>query len=281
MNGSFKLNIQSQYNITTLIKADLEQFTGQTVCEMPGIEFIVPTPFISEVHTRGKKIKPSTTKVLLFNGTEKHTEIYQNVTGQLQSVVIAKDYLNKLCDPLGVNASEILFDPVELEQGAEISTLMNKLIHFSKPEHLGSSMTVDCLATELALLTLTRYNHTDTFKINRAVDSGHFPVSIDKMKRVIHSHIGNAEFDLDQLSKEVGLSKFHMIRVFRDAVGASPAKYLARIKIDLAKELLSQTKNSIISISTELGFDHLSTFNKSFKATTGLSPSQYRSQHNA
>lgn len=280
MNGGFKLSIQNQYNISTLLKADLTDFTGQTVCQMPGIEYVVPTNFISEIHTRGKKIQPTPNKVLLFNGTERHTETYQQITGQLQSVVIAEDYLNKLCDPLGVNAAETLFDPIELEQSQEISTLMNKLIHFSQPESLGSSLTVDCLATELALLTLTRYHHSDTFKINRGVDSGHFPGSIAKMKRVIHNHVGDAEFSLDTLSKEVGLSKFHMIRVFRNAMGTSPAKYLARIKIDLAKELLSSTTNSIISISTELGFDHLSTFNKSFKATTGMSPSQFRANHN-
>lgn len=281
MNDGFNLHIQNQYNISTLLKAELTNFTGQTVCEMPGLEYVVPSNFISEIHTRGNTIKPSHNKVLLFNGTERHTETYQQVTGQIQSVVIAKDYLNKLCEPLGVNAAEILFDPIELEQGQEISMLMKKIIHFSNPASLGSSLTIDCLATELALLTLTRYQHSDSLKISRGIDSGHFPDSIDKMKRVINNHVGDVEFSLDKLSKAVGLSKFHMVRVFRNAIGVSPAKYLARIKIDLAKELLSSTNNTIISISTELGFDHLSTFNKSFKANTGLSPSQYRAQYNA
>lgn len=281
MNGGFKLSIQNQYNISTLLKADLTNFTGQTVCEMPGIEYVVPSTFISEIHTRGKTVKPASNKVLLFNGTERHTETYQQVTGQIQSVVIAKDYLNKLCDPLGVNAAEILFDPIELEQCQEISTLMKKIIHFSNPESSGSPLTIDCLATELALLTLTRYHHSDSMKIGRGVDSGYFPDSIDKMKRVINRHVGDVEFSLDKLSKEVGISKFHMVRVFRNAIGVSPAKYLARIKIDLAKELLISTNSTIISISTELGFDHLSTFNKSFKANTGLSPSQFRANHNA
>ena len=281
MNGGFKLNIQNQHGISLLLKADLDQFTGKTVCEMPGIEFVVPSAYISEIHTRGRKVKPSPDKVLLFNGTEKHTEYYEQVSGQIQSVVIAKDYLNKLCDPLGLKADEILFDSFELEQSSEIKNIMSKIIHFSKPESAGSQLTIDCLATELALTTLTRYHNSETFRISRGIDSGHFPVSIDKMKRVLHSHIGNAEFNLDILSQEVGISKFHMVRIFREATGVSPAKYLARIKIDLAKELLGKTKNSILSISTELGYDHLSTFNKSFKALTGQSPSQYRASSHA
>lgn len=276
MNESFKLSIQQQHGISTFLKADLDQFTGKTVCEMPGIEFVVPSTYISEIHTRGRKFKPASDKVLLFNGTERHSEVYENVSGQIQSVVIAKDYLNKLCDPLGLKADEILFDTIELEQDSEIKDLMSKMIHFAKPETAGSQLTMDCLATELALTTLTRYHNSESFKISRAVDSGHFPIAVNKMKCVLHRNVANADFNLEMLSHEVGLSKFHMIRIFREAVGVSPAKYLALVKIDLAKELLSKTKNSILSISIDLGYDNLSTFNKSFKAMTGQSPSQYR-----
>lgn len=213
---------------------------------------------------------------MIFNGLEKHTENYRQITGRVQSLVVAKDYLNNLCDSLGVKTEEIIFENFEFENSADLQPLVNQLINSASADSHTSPFTFDCFTTELVLLALTRYKNTHSEKIHRNLGSGHFPSSTDKIKSIMHNHIGDAEFNLDKLSKEVGLSKFHMIRSFAKSVGVSPAKYLATIKIDQAKQRLKNTKNTIISISTELGFDNLSTFNKSFKAMTGMSPSAFR-----
>lgn len=254
----------------------MNNFSGKTVCEMPGLEFIAPTPVFASIQIRGKTFTPDPAQLLIFNGLEKHTENYHQVTGRVQSLVIAKDYLNNLCDSLGVKNEEIIFENLEFENSTDLQLLVNQLINSASAGSQTSSFTFDCFATELVLLSLTRYKNTHSEKIHRNLGSGHFPSSTDKIKRIMHDHLGDAEFNLDKLSKEVGLSKFHMIRSFAKAVGVSPAKYLATIKIDQAKQRLKNTKNTIISISTELGFDNLSTFNKSFKAMTGMSPSAFR-----
>jgi iron complex transport system substrate-binding protein len=78
------------------------------------------------------------------------------------------------------------------------------------------------------------------------------------------------------LARESGLSKFHLIRVFKKNVGISPAKYLNQIKMDLAKHWLLKSKKSVLSIAMDLGFSDLSTFNKAFKKATAFSPSGFR-----
>jgi AraC family transcriptional regulator len=86
------------------------------------------------------------------------------------------------------------------------------------------------------------------------------------------------DFNLAQLATQAGLSKFHFQRLFKNGVGVSPARYHINLRMNLARQLLRETKQRIVDIALEVGYADPSHFAKLFRRETGLSPSHYRRQ---
>jgi len=85
-----------------------------------------------------------------------------------------------------------------------------------------------------------------------------------------------APITIKQLSHEVALSPFHLIRLFRRTYRQTPHQYLIQVRIARAKELLSQSDRSITEICADVGFESLGSFSALFRKSTGISPSAYR-----
>lgn len=86
------------------------------------------------------------------------------------------------------------------------------------------------------------------------------------------------EFSLDQLAAQVELSKFHFDRLFKSAMGVSPSHYHINLRMDAARRLLRETKQSVVGIALEVGYSNPSHFSQLFRRETGLAPSDYRRQ---
>jgi AraC family transcriptional regulator len=84
------------------------------------------------------------------------------------------------------------------------------------------------------------------------------------------------EFNLDRLAAQAGLSKFYFNRLFKSAMGMSPSRYQINLRMDEAKRLLRETKQSVVAIALDVGYTNPSHFAQLFRRETGLSPSDYR-----
>ena len=81
---------------------------------------------------------------------------------------------------------------------------------------------------------------------------------------------------LDDLSKKMGISKFHLSRNFNARIGRSISEYVNRLRVEKAKVLLENTELHITTIAMECGFDSLTTFFRVFKELGVGSPKKYR-----
>lgn len=81
---------------------------------------------------------------------------------------------------------------------------------------------------------------------------------------------------IDDLSREVALSPYHLIRSFRRIYRQTPHQYLVGRRIAKAKELLRNSDLSITEICMAVGFESLGSFSTLFRKVTGVSPSAYR-----
>ena len=86
------------------------------------------------------------------------------------------------------------------------------------------------------------------------------------------------EFTLDRLAAQAGLSKFHFIRLFKNATGVSPSRYHLNLRMNAARRLLRETNESVVTIALDVGYNNPGRFAQLFRRETGLTPSDYRRQ---
>jgi AraC family transcriptional regulator len=87
-----------------------------------------------------------------------------------------------------------------------------------------------------------------------------------------------ADLNLDELAAQSGLSKFHFHRLFKRAIGVSPAHYQLNLRMHEARRLLRETSKSVVDVALDVGYANPSHFAKLFRRETGLAPSEYRRQ---
>jgi AraC-like DNA-binding protein len=81
---------------------------------------------------------------------------------------------------------------------------------------------------------------------------------------------------LSDIAKSAILSRFHFCRVFRDATGVSPGRFLSAVRIYQAKRLLVSTSLSVTDISLAVGYNSLGSFTNRFTESVGASPTRFR-----
>jgi AraC family transcriptional regulator len=77
---------------------------------------------------------------------------------------------------------------------------------------------------------------------------------------------------LKELAAVAGMSKYHFLRVFRGLTGMTPHRYLISARLRRAALALASSRRPVIAIALDAGFGDLSTFNKTFRAVFGLTP---------
>jgi len=82
------------------------------------------------------------------------------------------------------------------------------------------------------------------------------------------------------ISEKLNVSVSYLSRLLKVLTGQSTQQHIHDKLIDKAKEKLSTTNKTISEISYELGFEHLQSFSKLFKAKTSQSPMEFRAGFN-
>lgn len=93
-------------------------------------------------------------------------------------------------------------------------------------------------------------------------------------KLFIDQHYNNP-ISLNCIAGEACFSRFHFIRLFKKIYGCTPHQYLVALRIDAAKELLSQGR-PIAVVCREVGLESISSFTGLFKRATGITPASYQ-----
>jgi AraC family transcriptional regulator len=144
-----------------------------------------------------------------------------------------------------------------------------------QPPHPTDRLFVDGLTAALAAHVVKRYS-IDRWKpkvMPRALDP-------QRMKRVLDYIDGNlfAPLTLGELAAEACLSPFHFSRLFKEATGSSPRRYVTGRRVQAAKTALASEHSSLADIAVDKGFGSLDNFIRVFRKSTGETPARYRKQ---
>lgn len=91
----------------------------------------------------------------------------------------------------------------------------------------------------------------------------------------INSHYME-EITLEWAADYAGFSKYHFSRLFKDYTDVTFADYLMHRRMQAARILLSDTSSTVTEIAFQTGFNNLTSFTRSFRNATGMTPSEFR-----
>ena len=99
---------------------------------------------------------------------------------------------------------------------------------------------------------------------------------VQKALSSVERNIDNPDYSVEQLGNDIGLSRGNLYRKLQSITGQSPADFIRSIRLKRAAQLLRDSQLHITEIAYMVGFNTLKYFNKHFKNTFGVTPSQYR-----
>jgi transcriptional regulator GlxA family with amidase domain len=84
------------------------------------------------------------------------------------------------------------------------------------------------------------------------------------------------DVDLTGIAQQASLSPYYFSRAFTAYVGVPPYRYLIRLRMERAQELLCTSELTVTQICQRVGFNSLSHFTTTFHRHTGTTPTGYR-----
>ncbi len=84
------------------------------------------------------------------------------------------------------------------------------------------------------------------------------------------------ETPMDELAREVGLSRPHFFKLFKMQMGLTPNLYLNMLRAEHAIDDLMTTSKSVTEIGLDLGFASQASFTRFFTSNVGIPPTDYR-----
>jgi len=108
----------------------------------------------------------------------------------------------------------------------------------------------------------------------RTLPGGPLRPEIACARRIIQDRFAQT-LSLGELAAEVGLSKFHLLRLFRQEVGTTPHAYQLHLRISRARELLD-THASPAEVALACGFADQAHFTRAFKRIVGYTPGAFK-----
>ena len=85
-----------------------------------------------------------------------------------------------------------------------------------------------------------------------------------------------ALYGVEELSEQLGVTKSHLVRTFKQEIGVSPGKYLTNVRIEAVKALLLSDEYNLEMIAGMTGVSGANYLCRVFKREVGVSPAAWR-----
>lgn len=99
--------------------------------------------------------------------------------------------------------------------------------------------------------------------------------SLYEIKDYIDCHF-NRDIRLSIFAERYFLSKEYLSKLFREEFGFTIYEYVLKVRMEKAKELLSDPEVKVLTISAYLGYQDNNYFSRAFKTYYGVTPTEYR-----
>jgi len=94
---------------------------------------------------------------------------------------------------------------------------------------------------------------------------------LEKARAYIHDHT-NTHLNLKHMGLELGISLFHLQRIFRDYYSKTPQQYHEELRLSLARKYLATLGAPVYEVAALVGYKDTKYFSRRFKLHFGFSP---------
>jgi AraC family transcriptional regulator len=168
----------------------------------------------------------------------------------------------------------IVIDPQFDVRDEQLSYIAMSLLYELKEENAVGRVFADNAASMLAMQLVRRYSHLkDAY--NRK--GGMAPRKLRKAIKLITDKLDQElAIPLAVVAEQLGMSRYHFSRAFKQSMGLSPINYIVHRRIERAKALLVETDLPIADIALRAGFSGQSHFTTFFRRLVGVTPRSFR-----
>ncbi len=150
--------------------------------------------------------------------------------------------------------------------GGPVASVLATLYGEFRHADVCSSLAIQGLVLQL----LAGLSRTDGIESERGR-----PSWLDRIDEILHDQF-RAHLTLESIASAVGITPARLSAVFRRVYHRSIAEEQRRLRVEFARELLSDPNTSLADIALQAGFSDQPHFSRAFKQVTGMTPARYR-----
>ena len=149
------------------------------------------------------------------------------------------------------------------------------LLLYLVEKYAGREMAI--MASKVFALEIDRKSQSPFIMFNG--QKKHEDEPIKKAQEFIENNV-TEKISVEDLSSRFAIGRRHFERRFKKATNNTPAEYIQRVKIEVAKKQFESSNKNVNEVMYEVGYLDNKAFRTIFKKITGLSPVEYRNKYN-
>ena len=118
-------------------------------------------------------------------------------------------------------------------------------------------------------------------KIEDKQVKGNDEALMERIMKVVNAHLDDSDFNVDTMTKEVGISRAQLHRKMKEMTGLPVSEFIRNIRLEQAVRLLEEQKINVTQVAYAVGFSNLAHFSPVFRKQFGISPTEYMEQKQA
>ncbi|WP_421752572.1 helix-turn-helix domain-containing protein [Croceimicrobium sp.] len=160
-----------------------------------------------------------------------------------------------------------------LLNGEDLANALNRLVHLSVNEQAKLKDALLDLAMQEMIIRLMQTQARSLLirDYKRSSVSNPMSAAVDYLSQHLTESIA-----MKDIAAKACMSRAKFFAKFKEMYGETPARFLQRLRLEKARQLLLNTEASISEVAMSCGFENLSHFTTAFKKETGQTPGQYR-----
>ncbi|MDF1729431.1 MULTISPECIES: AraC family transcriptional regulator [unclassified Pseudomonas] len=260
------------YHIVLAGTCRAELSGGQQVTLEEGDILLMPGGATHLVRSQGARVKPMAQTVIEGGLLPIH-----RLGGEQPDV-------DMLCGSFRYNRQSLLFSALpdylvvssrQWQADGQLAALIALLRSEADGQRLGARFFIDALSSALFTLILRAW------LTQQAPVAGTFALLTDKrLGKAWQAMLADPghEWTIDSLASAASMSRATFMRGFVKVAGVSPWVLLTQLRMELAFNLLHQSRLSLTDIAARAGYQSQAAFSKKFKETYGEAPGRLRTR---